>query len=58
MQLQDLTDQELQKLLWLAQETHDRRYYKAIRAEITRRNKELWLKKNYRNAELTCKTKN
>jgi hypothetical protein len=41
MDLKDLTDQELRKLLWLAQETRDRRYYKAIRAEITRRNKEL-----------------
>ncbi len=41
MDLKDLTDKELQKLLWLAQETRDRRYYKAIRAEITRRNKEL-----------------
>lgn len=37
----DLTDRELLYLLWIAQETHDMKYYKAIKAEQNRRMKEL-----------------
>ena len=38
MILSEYTDRELKKLLWLAQETRDRRYYKAIKAEMKKRN--------------------
>ena len=38
MTLQEYTDKELQQLLWLAQETRDRRYYKAIKTEMKKRN--------------------
>lgn len=58
MPLDEYTDKELKKLLWLAQETRDRRYFKAIKAEMKKRKLDEWLKKNYKNAELSCKTKN
>ena len=37
MPLDEYTDKELKKLLWLAQETRDRRYFKAIKAEMKKR---------------------
>lgn len=37
MNIKDLTDQELKKLYWLAVETRDGKYIKALKAEMNRR---------------------
>lgn len=40
-ELQELTDKELVRLSWMAEEEQNGKWIKAIRAEKTRRNKEL-----------------
>lgn len=38
--LQHYADSELRELLWIAEETHDGRYIKAIKEEMNRRIRE------------------
>ena len=39
MKLEDYTDKELMQLYWMAVETRDGKYIKALKAEMNRRNK-------------------
>ena len=39
MSIQDLTDQELMQLYWIAQEEQNGRYITALKEEMNRRNK-------------------
>ena len=38
---EEFNDKELMRLLWIAQETRDLKYYRQIKEEMNRRNSEL-----------------